>query len=297
MRFFHLSDLHIGKQLHHYNLKEDQRHILGEIIDYARDIHPDAIVIAGDVYDKSIPSAEAVTIFDDFLTDLAAVTPTIPVLIISGNHDSAERLQYASGFLKKHQIYVAGNAPAVPEDYLQKVVLSDEHGAVNFYLLPFIKPSYVRNVSETVPESYTEAVDMLLQREKINYSERNVLVSHQFFTKGNETPETCESERISVGGIDNVDISVIQKFDYAALGHIHKAQRVGEEHIRYCGTMLKYSVSEADHTKSLIMVEIGEKGMEPVITALPLHPLRDVKKKKGQLHEVMEHASESDRQD
>lgn len=297
MRFFHLSDLHIGKQLHHYNLKEEQKHILEEIVVYAKDIHPDAIVIAGDIYDKSIPSAEAVTIFDDFLTKLAAITPEIPVLIISGNHDSAERLQYAAGFLKKHQIYVAGNPPVTPGDYLQKTVLQDEHGSVNFYLLPFIKPSYVRNVSETAPESYTEAVEMLLQREEIDYNERNVLVSHQFFTRGNEAPETCDSERISVGGIDNVDISVISKFDYAALGHIHKSQKVGEEHIRYCGTMLKYSVSEAEHTKVLTMVEIGEKGTAPVITELSLHPLRDVKKKKGFLHEIMEQASERDRLD
>ena len=297
MKFFHLSDLHIGKQLHHYNLKEDQKHLLGEIAEYARKLRPDAIVIAGDIYDKSIPSAEAVTIFDEFLTELAEIEPEIPVLIISGNHDSAERLQYAAGFLKKHQIFVAGNVPAEKDEYLQKVTLHDEHGAVNFYLLPCMKPSYVRNVADNAPESYTEAVDMILSRENINVSERNVLVSHQFYTKGNELPETCDSERISVGGIDNVDTSAVSQFDYVALGHIHKLQRVGAEHIRYCGTMLKYSVSEADHTKVLTMVELKEKNAAPIITNYPLHPLRDVKKKKGTLEEIIKQATESDTKD
>lgn len=296
MRFFHLSDLHIGKHLHHYNLKEDQKHILGEIISYARELKPDAIVIAGDIYDKSVPSAEAVTIFDDFLTELSELTPAIPVMIISGNHDSAERLQYASRILSKYHVHMSGSVPRTKEEHLTTLTLEDEYGKVNFYLLPFMKPSYVRNVFDEAPENYTDAVRMILERENIDDTERNVLVSHQFYTNGGKKPETCDSEVISVGGIDNVDISAVEKFDYAALGHIHGAQKVGEPHIRYCGTPLKYSVSEAGHDKHLTVVTLNKKEDGPVIEKLPLHPLHDVKKKKGQLIEILEEASASDRQ-
>ena len=297
MRFFHLSDLHIGKHLHYYNLKEDQMHILNEIISYAKEIHPEAIVIAGDIYDKSVPSAEAVTIFDDFLTELSEIRPEIPVMIISGNHDSAERLSYAGGILKKSQIYVAGNVPGSKEEYLQKITLKDEYGEMDFYLLPFMKPSYVKKVFDEVPESYTEAVKMILERENIDKTRRNVLVSHQFYTNGGEKPETCDSESISVGGIDNVDISAIEQFDYVALGHIHRAQTVGKDSIRYCGTPLKYSVSEANHEKCLTMVTLKDKEDTPEITKLPLHPLHDVRKKKGKLEEILNGATEDDRQD
>ena len=288
MRFFHLSDLHIGKHLHHYNLKEDQKHILGEIISYAKEFHPDAIVIAGDIYDKSVPSAEAVTIFDDFLTEISAIEPVIPIMIISGNHDSPERLQYVSRILSKYNVHMAGNVPRTKEEYLNKVTLNDEFGEVIFYLLPFMKPTYVRNVFEEAPETYTEAVKQIIDREHIDVSKRNILVSHQFFTNGNQKPETCDSETISVGGIDNVDIEAVKTFDYVALGHIHRAQKVGNEHIRYCGTPLKYSVSEAEHEKYLTLVTLKEKGAEPEIVQLPLHPLHDVRKLKGKLSEILE---------
>ena len=227
MKFFHLSDLHIGKQLHHYNLKEDQIHILKEVVDYAKKLHPDAVVIAGDIYDKSVPSAEAVTVFDEFLTALSEIEPAIPVLIISGNHDSSERLQYAAGILKKHHIYLAGEVPKTPEEFLQKVTLKDSYGDVDFYLLPFMKPSYVRNVfAEDKPESYTDAVQRILDREEIDYkNKRNVLVSHQFYM-GNSRPETCDSESVSVGGLDQVDVKILSGFDYVALGHLHGAQNL-----------------------------------------------------------------------
>lgn len=296
MRFFHLSDLHIGKQLHHYNLKEDQKHILGEIVSYAKEYHPDAVVIAGDIYDKSVPSAEAVTVFDDFLTDLAEITPAIPVMIISGNHDSPERLQYASRILSKYHVYMSGNVPRTKEEHLTMMTLEDEYGQVNFYLLPFMKPSYVRNVFEEVPESYTDAVKMILEREAVDITKRNVLVSHQFYTNGGEKPETCDSEVISIGGIDNVDIKAVDKFDYVALGHIHRAQKVGGPHIRYCGTMLKYSVSETEHEKCLTMVTLKEKMEEPEVTKLPLHPLHDVIKKRGKLADILGEATENDRE-
>ena len=298
MKFFHLSDLHIGRQLHHYNLREDQEKILGEVIDYAELIHPDSIIIAGDIYDKSVPSADAVSMFDEFLTALSAIEPAIPVLIISGNHDSAERLQYASGILKKHQIHLAGIAPRTPEEYIEKVTLTDEYGEVNFYLLPFLKPAYVRRVfDEEIPETYSEAVRCLIEREKIDFcNRRNVLISHQFYT-GKDNPQTCDSETFSVGGIDNIDIGCVKEFDYVALGHLHGEQNVGMSHIRYCGTLLKYSVSESSHHKSLSVVTLKEKGTSPQIELLPLHPLRDVQKKRGQLEEILKQAEEKEKDD
>ena len=279
MKFFHLSDLHIGKQLHQYNLKEDQEHILCEIVDYAKKLHPNAIVIAGDVYDKTIPSAEAVGIFDTFLTELAGIEPAIPILIIGGNHDSAQRLDYASGLLSHQNIYIAGQAPSTEEEYLKKITLEDEYGEVDFYLLPFLKPGYVRKVfgGET-PESYSQAVEKILSRENVNMQKRNVVVSHQFYTGNGEVPEVCESEGCSVGGIDNVDIQPLLQFEYAALGHLHSAQRVGVDYIRYCGTPLKYSVSEWKHKKQLHVITLKEKGEPIEVETYPLHPKRDEKK-------------------
>ncbi len=295
MRFFHLSDLHLGKHLHHYNLKEDQIHILKELTDYARQLHPDAIVIAGDIYDKSVPSAEAVTMFDGFLTELAAIRPVIPIFMIGGNHDSGERLDYVRKLLDSHEIYISGRPPIKPEEHLRKVTLQDEYGPVHFYLMPFLKPSYVRNVfPEEILEDYTDAVGKLIQRERPDYSQRNVLVSHQFYTGNGQTPQTCDSELVQVGGLDNVDIVTIKDFDYVALGHIHGFQQVGMPYIRYCGTPLKYSVSEADHNKGLTVVTLKEKGQLPQVECLPLHPLRDVKKKRGTLEEILKEGREGD---
>ena len=300
MKFFHLSDLHIGKQLHRYNLKEDQQVILKEVVTYAEELRPDAIVIAGDIYDKSVPSAEAVTIFDAFLTDLSEITPAIPILIISGNHDSPDRLQYASEILKRHHIYLAGNVPEKPEEHIEKVTLQDAYGEVDFYLLPFMKPGYVRNVfADNAPETYADAVREIIKREKIDYSnKRNVLVSHQFYIgEKAESPETCDSEVFSVGGIDNVDTGAVKEFDYVALGHLHGAQCIGRPEIRYCGTLLKYSVSECTQNKSLTVVTLKEKGEKPEISCYPLHPLRDVRKKKGTLEEIIKEAGEEEEED
>lgn len=298
MKFFHLSDLHIGKQLHHYNLKEDQEYILREVTEYARRLVPDAIVIAGDIYDKSVPSAEAVTVFDEFLTGLADLQPSIPVLLIAGNHDSAERLDYASQILKRQNIYIAGKAPESVEEHIKKVTLEDDFGEVDFYLLPFLKPGYVRNVlEEGIPESYQKAVDGLIGREKIDWNRRNVLVSHQFYVGEGKEPETCDSEVFSVGGLERVDVAGIRRFDYAALGHLHGAQQVGESHIRYCGTLLKYSVSESEQEKSLHVVTLGEKGQEAEVERFPLHPLRNVRKVRGELADILENADPAERED
>ena len=300
MKFIHLSDLHIGKHLYHYNMKEDQEHILEEVIGYTEKLRPDAVVIAGDIYDKSVPSAEAVAVFDDFLTRLSSVSPQVSILIIAGNHDSAQRLDYASRLLGSRGIYIAGKAPETEKEHLKKVVLKDEYGPVNFYLLPFMKPAYVKNIFvDGTPETYSDAVKEIIKREKIDYKDkRNVLVSHQFYVgEKAESPETCDSEVFSVGGIDNVDIGSVKEFDYVALGHLHGAQCIGKPEIRYCGTLLKYSVSESTQNKSLTVVTLKAKGEKPEIENYPLHPLRDVRKKKGTLDEIIKEAQETEKDD
>lgn len=299
MRFFHISDLHIGKHLHYYDMKEDQKYILSQVIQAAETMRPDAIVIAGDIYDRSVPSADAVALFDWFLTELSSIRPAIPVLIIAGNHDSAERLDYASSILGRQQIYIAGMPPVKENEKIRKVTLSDEYGDVCFYLLPFIKPGYVRLVfpEGEAPEDYDGAVRKLLEREEIDPSVRNVIVSHQFYTAAGVPPLEGGSESVRVGGLDNVDISALGGFDYCALGHIHRRQQVGEGSAWYCGTLLKYSVSESNDDKFLTMVELREKGQFPIRTEIPLTPLRDIRVVKGSMEEVLAGADEKSRQD
>ena len=271
MKLIHLSDLHIGKQLYGYSLLEDQEWILTEIYELIREKRPDGVLIAGDVYDKSVPAAEAVTVFDRFLTKVSQLEPKIPVLIISGNHDSPERLAFGAKILSRQQIYVAGTCPQIPEDHLKKVTFQDEWGETEVWMLPFVKPGYVRKLMEEskketdredgageqrdrdgeteikvkngweeIRRDYNEAVKFLLEREQVDTEKRNILISHQFYTAGGETPKTSDSETISVGGLDQVDISCLAPFSYVALGHIHRPQSMGRESIRYCGSMLKY---------------------------------------------------------
>lgn len=300
MKLFHISDLHIGKQLYFYSLRDNQSEILKRIVTLAKEHHPDAIIIAGDIYDKSVPSAEAYTIFDRFLYDLSDITPSIPILIIAGNHDSPERLNYAGAFLAKHNIFISVLPPQTEEEHLKKVVLQDEHGDVNFYLLPFTKPGYVRHLfEEGAITGYDAAIASLLQREQIDYGQRNVLISHQFYISGDRFPETCDSEQvyISVGGIDSIDIASVKQFDYVALGHLHGPQQIGEKHIRYSGTPLKYSISEEMHKKSVTMVTIGEKGKDIIIEKLPLAASQDVRKEKGTLSEIIDRATDENRHD
>lgn len=294
MKIFHLSDLHIGKQLHYYNLKENQQAVLSQIVDLAKEHGPEVILICGDIFDRAVPSGEAYTIFDEFLQNLSELRPQIPVLIIAGNHDNAQRLNYASSFLEKHQIFVSVMAPVREEEYLKKVVLKDEYGEVNFYLLPFLKPGYVRHLfAEGVVTDYESAVREMLNREHVDYSKRNVLLSHQFYTNQGQKPQTCDSEHsvITVGGIDNIDASVVEKFDYVALGHIHGAQMVKFPHIRYSGTPLKYSVSEEFHKKAITMVTLGRKQEEVQITSIPLEPMQEVRRERGLLKEIIGRAT------
>ena len=290
MKLFHLSDLHIGKLLCGYSLKENQEQVLSQIVTYAQEEHPDAILICGDIYDKSAPSGEAYVMFDRFLEALSEIRPRIPVLIIAGNHDSPERLSYASAFLEKHSIYLSVFPPVREDEYLKKITLEDEYGPVDFYLLPFLKPGWLRPL---LPEgsafSYEEAVRFLLSREKIDPGRRNVILSHQFYMAGQSEPETCDSE-VAVamaGGLDRIDISVLDAFDYAALGHLHGSQKVGRLSARYCGTPYKYSVSEEHHHKAVTVVELGKKGEEPQLRFLPLSGLQDVRRLRGTLDEVL----------
>ena len=294
MKFFHLSDLHIGKTLNGYSLRENQEAALAKIVLAAGAERPDAILICGDVYDRTVPAGEAYTIFDTFLGNLSELKPAIPVFIIAGNHDSPERLSYASGFLERYHIHISVMPPQEQEEYLQKFTLKDEYGLVNFYLLPFTKPGYVRKLSDNEIDDYESAIREIIKRESIQKGERNVILSHQFYVGKSSSPETCESEQavIMAGGLDKVSTEVLQDFDYAALGHIHGSQQVGQKNIRYCGTPCKYSVSEEHHKKSITVVNLKEKGSDPELTFLPLDSIYDVRRVKGSLAEIIEQENE-----
>ena len=265
MKFIHLSDLHLGKRVNEFSMLEEQDYIFGKIIEIVMDEWPDALLIAGDVYDKPVPPVEAVKLFDRFLCALSGTG--VKVLVISGNHDSPERLSFASGLLGGSGVFIS---PAYGGE-VSSVTFTDEWGKVNFYMLPFIKPAHVaRWFPDEDIQSYTSAVRVALAHTPINFNGRNVLLTHQFVTGA----ERSESEEISVGGADNVDGSVFEGFDYVALGHIHGPQSIGKPTVRYCGTPLKYSFSEASHKKSVTVVEMGQKGDVEVRT-VPLTPRRD----------------------
>lgn len=292
MRFFHLSDLHIGLKLVNHDLKEDQTFILRQIADQAAQRQPDAVVIAGDIYDKAIPAAEAVALFDEFITQLRNALPQGEIMLISGNHDSAQRVDLFRQVLAHHKIHLIGLPPRRPEEYITQVTLTDSFGPVNFYLLPFVKPSMVKEITGTDAKgnnlSYDEAVHALLSRENIDTDQRNVLVSHQFYlsTAGQDIVRS-DSESITVGNIDSVNGDILELFDYAALGHIHKPQRLnGQDCYRYCGTPLACSISEAGQEKGIIEVELGAKG-EVNTTVLPLTPLHAVRKIQDTLENVL----------
>lgn len=301
MKFFHLSDLHIGLKLMNRDLREEQMDILRQVTDLAREEQPDAVVIAGDIYDKAVPAAEAVEVFDSFITELKRAVPEAEMMLISGNHDSGLRLNCFREILDEQKVHMIGLPPRKEEEYIEKVTLQDEFGPVNFYLLPFVKPSMVKQIVGVDENgnnlSYDATLHKLIAREEVNTTERNVLVSHQFYMPVGENAESVErmdSEIRTVGNIDAVASDVLEAFDYAALGHIHKPMKVGSELYRYCGTPLACSVSEARQQKGVIMVEIGEKDSKTSvkITVLPLKPLREVRIIKGSLEEVLAQACE-----
>ncbi len=293
MKFFHLSDLHIGLKLFNRDLREDQEYILRQITDIAVREQPEAVVIAGDIYDKAVPSAEAVEVFDRFIAGLNAALPDTAVMMIAGNHDSGPRINCFRSVLSRQNVYMIGQPPRVEGEQIERVVLEDEFGPVNFYLLPFVRPSMVKQLTGVDENgnnlSYDEALRRLIGREEIDPSQRNVLVSHQFYLPAGthaEDVERMDSEIRTVGNIDQVSADILERFDYAALGHIHKPMKAGSEFIRYCGTPFACSVSEAGQQKGIVMVELGEKG-DRKTAVLPLEPLRQVRVIRGELEEVL----------
>ncbi len=276
MKILHLSDLHLGKKVNEYSMIEDQRFILVRIINIIDEEKPDCIILAGDIYDKSVPSTEAVDLFDDFLFRLSQ--RDAEVFVISGNHDSPERLAFGGRLMNESGVHLS----PVYDGNIEPYKLTDSFGTVNFYMLPFVKPANVRRFFEDEEiNSYTDAIRTAIEKMDVDESERNVLITHQFVTGADRT----ESEDISVGGTDNVDASVFDAFDYVALGHIHRPQNVSSERIRYCGTPLKYSFSEARDKKSVTVAELGEKG-ELSIRTVPLVPKRDLVELKGSYDEL-----------
>ena len=281
MRFLHLSDLHLGKRVCEFSMLEDQQFILEQILALL-DSHPvDAVLLAGDLYDKPVPPAEAVRLLDWFLTELSR--RGLPVFAVSGNHDSADRVAFGSALLAESRVYVSPVFSGIPAP----VTLTDAYGPVDLYLLPFLKPAAVHHVFPDEPiESYNDALAYVLDRMQPDPGRRSVLVAHQFVAGA----ASCESEEPSVGGIDWVDASLFDRFDYVALGHLHSPQKVGRETLRYCGTPLKYSFSEANQKKSAAFVELGPKGTVTVTTE-PLTPRHDLRELKGSYMELTDRRS------
>ena len=280
MKLIHLSDLHIGKRVNEIPMIEDQGYILDQILQIIDEEQADAVLIAGDVYDKSIPSAEAVMLLDDFLCHLAQ--QNIPVFLISGNHDSPERLAFGNRLMEDCGVHIS----PVYDGNVSAISLEDKYGTVDFWLLPFLKPAHVkRYFPDAGIESYTDALRTAVAHMDIDPTKRNVLLTHQFVTGA----ATCDSEEISVGGSDNVDASVFADFDYVALGHIHGPQNIGSNQIRYCGTPLKYSFSEEHHHKSVTVVELGPKG-QLELKLRPLTPKHDLRSIRGTFAELTDKA-------
>ncbi len=280
MRFIHLSDLHIGKRVNGFPMLEDQRYILEQILEKTKESAADAVIIAGDIYDKPVPSAEAVDLFDDFLVGLTKLG--VMVFLISGNHDSAERISYAGRLLRESQVYISPRFDGT----IHPISVSDDYGIVNVYLIPYIHPSLVRNAwPEEKIGSYDDAMRVLLKKSGADPNARNLAVVHQFVTAGGQSPEETDSEEKHVGGLDNVDASAFDAFDYVALGHLHGPQRIGRDTIRYAGSPLKYSFSEEKQNKSITLAELKEKG-KVTYDLLPLEAKRDLRTARGTFEEV-----------
>ncbi len=280
MRLIHLADLHIGKRVNGFPMLEDQRYILEQILEKIQETGADTVAIAGDIYDKPVPSAEAVDLFDDFLVGLTELG--VRIFLISGNHDSAERISYAGRLLRESHVFISPRFDGT----IRPVPISDEYGTVNVYLIPYIHPSLVRNAwPDEKIDSYEDAMRVLLHKSEVDPNARNLAVAHQFVTAGSHRPEETDSEEKHVGGLDNVDAAAFDAFDYVALGHLHGPQRIGRDTIRYAGSPLKYSFSEENQRKSMTLVELKEKG-EVSYELLPLEPKRNLRTVRGSFAEV-----------
>lgn len=276
MKIMHLSDLHIGKKVNEYSMLQDQIYILKEILQIIDDEKVETVIIAGDVYDRSLPPNEALGLFDEFLYQLSG--RNVNVFVISGNHDSPERISYGGRMMTENKIFLS----PVYDGNVKPITLNDDYGEVNFYLLPFVRPADIRRYfpDENI-ENYTDAVKVAIDNMNVDFNERNILVTHQFVTGA----ELSESEDIIVGGTDNVSGEVFDSFDYVALGHIHREQTVGKDNIRYCGTPLKYSFSEAKHIKSVTILDFNDKG-NIEYSKIPLTPFRDMREIRGTYYEL-----------
>ncbi|MBO7722727.1 MAG: exonuclease SbcCD subunit D [Thermoguttaceae bacterium] len=286
MKFLHISDLHLGKKVEQYDLIEDQEHILGQIAEIAQAEKPDAILIAGDIFDRSVPSEEAVHLWDRFLGDLAA--DAIPIYVVPGNHDSAVRVSFGAGLLHNSGLHIAAPCTGSPEVF----TLSDSFGEARIYLLPFTSRRAARDLfpeeSDEI-KTYTDAVRRVLGTHPPDPAVRSVLVAHQYVTGDEDPCRRCDSEDV-IGGVDNVDLSIFSDFDYVALGHLHRPQKVGNRpEVRYCGTPLKYSRSEKDDTKSVTVVTLAQKGQVDIQTR-PLIPLHDRREIRGQFQQILDEA-------
>ena len=282
MKILHLADLHLGKILQEQSLLEDQEYMLNEIIDIIKEEKIETVLISGDVYDRSVPPADAVNLLDDFLRKLIKELK-IKVFIISGNHDSKDRLSFGSKIFEDEGLYIESRY----NGKLRKVTLDDEYGKLNIYMLPFIKPIEVRQFfEEDIENNYNTAINKIISRETIDTKERNIIMVHQFVTAGTNEPERMDSEMLSLGGIENVDVSNFDNFDYVAIGHVHGPQRIGRDTARYAGTMLKYSFSEIRNNKSVPIIDMKEKNNID-IKLIPLKPLRDMREIKGPIEELL----------
>ena len=282
MKILHLADLHLGKILQEQSLLEDQEYMLKEIIKIIKEEKVETILIAGDVYDRSVPPAEAVSLLDDFLKILIKELK-IKVFIIAGNHDSKDRLGFGSRIFEDEGLYIESKYTG----NLRKVELQDEYGKINVYMLPFVKPVEVKQFfKDDLENNYNTAINKIIEKEQINTKERNIIMVHQFITAGTRLPERTESEVLSLGGIENVDVSNFNNFDYVAIGHVHRPQQIGRDTARYAGTMLKYSFSEINHHKTVPIIDVKEKG-NINIELIPLNPVRDMRELKGQIEELL----------
>ena len=285
MRFMHLADLHIGKRVNGYPMLEDQKYVLQQVLQVASEQNLDGVILAGDIYDKTVPAGEAVQVLDWFLTELSQLE--LPVYMVSGNHDSGERLSFGAKLMEKSGVHVE----SIYDGTLTPIVLEDSYGPLYLYMLPFVKPVHVRKALESKMDgeslddevlTYDDAVERVLQEAKIDKNARNLLVAHQLVTGASR----CDSEDVSVGGIDNISATLFEDFDYVALGHIHGPQSMTRDTIRYAGTLLKYSFSECNHKKSITIVELKEKGNVEIET-IPVKPMRDLRVVKGAYNTLM----------
>lgn len=282
MKILHLADLHIGKIVLEQSMLEDQKFMLNQIVEKIKKEKIELVLISGDVYDRSVPPSDAVTCLSNFLKILIKDLK-LKVCMIAGNHDSKERIGFGSEIFADDGLYISSNY----KGYLDKIELEDEFGKLNVYMLPYIKPVEVREFFEDIEiNSYNDAVKLVIEKEEINKKERNIILSHQFVTAGSEEPERSDSETLTLGGTENVDVSCYKEFDYVALGHIHGPQRIGRDTARYAGTILKYSFSEVNQKKSLAVIDFKEKeNME--INLIPLKPIRDMRIIKGPIEELI----------